>query len=451
MEVLVRGAELIPEGKQGPISIASYSFNADESKLLIATEVSKIYRRSSKAINYVYELKTKKLKLLVEGDKQSFATFSPDGMKVGFVRDNNLYMVDLSNNQLTAVTSDGNKNEIINGFADWVYEEELSLSKAFFWSPDGSKIAFLKFNEKEVPVYNMQKWNGLYPEDYIYKYPKAGEKNSIVTIHIYDVKSKITNEIIVGNDKDVHIARIQWPPVESTVSIIRLNRLQNKLDLFHADTNTGRVALIYSEISDTYIDIDQVDDLTYMKDGKSFLVSSEKTGFKHNYHYSIDGHFIKPVTKGTWEVSDFKGVDEKKKQIFYTSTKISSIERHLYVTILSGEKTNKLSKESGIHTANFSPDFKYYINTYSPLVAPSKTTLHSASGKLIKILAENSEYLKQSEKYGFAKTEIFKIGIENGDSLNAYIMKPREFNKTSKYPFLMFVYGGPGSQKVMNS
>ena len=449
-DTLIHGEKLIPADEMTPISIGSYHFNNDESKLLLSTESTKIYRRSSKAINYVYDLKSKILKLLAEGDKQSYATFSPDGSKVGFVRENNLYVKNLLTNELVAITSDGKKNEIINGFADWVYEEEFSLTRSFFWSPDGNKIAFLKFNEKEVPMYNMQLWNGLYPEDYIYKYPKAGEKNSVVTVLIYDIHSKKSIELSVGEDTDVYIPRLQWLPGGSLVSIIRLNRLQNKLDIFHGNAITGKTELIYTEQSDTYLDIDQVDDLTYLTDGKTFIISSEKTGFKHLYHYSIDGNLINQITKGDWEVTDFEGLNEKKNKLYYTSTEVSSIERHIYVTDIKGKSQKKLSKVSGFHSASFSHDFKYYINTHSSAETPSETTLHNSKGKRIKVLAENSAYKKQTKKYGFANTEFFKIAIESGDSLNAYIMKPTDFDAHKKYPVLMSVYGGPGSQSVMN-
>lgn len=449
-DTLIYGHKLIPANESAPISIKSYEFNDDESKLLISTDVTRIYRRSSKAINYVYDFASKKLKLLVGGDKQSFATFSPNSSKVGFVRDNNLYIKDLKTDELIAVTSDGNKNEIINGFADWVYEEELSLSKSFFWSPDGSKIAFLKFNEKEVPVYNMQKWNGLYPEDYTFKYPKAGEKNSVVTVHIYDLNTKKTIQLPTGEEEDVYVARLQWLPAGSMVSIVRLNRLQNKLDIFHGDIATGKTKIIYTDQSETYIDIDQVDDLTYLSDEKSFLISSEKTGFKHLYHYSIEGKLIGQVTRGDWMVTDFEGINEKKDELYYTATKISSLERHLYRANLKGNVHKKLSVLPGTHSASFSHDLKYYISTHSSIDTPSKTTLHNAKGRIIKVLAENEDYLKQSKTYGFASTEFFKIDIESGESLNAYMMKPVGFNSSIKYPVLMFVYGGPGSQNVMN-
>jgi len=450
IDTIIHGKKLIPVDENTPISIRSYQFSKDESKILISTEVDRIYRRSTKAINYVFDLKSKALNLLIDGNKQSYATFSPNGSNVAFVRDNNLYIKNLSDNGLVAVTSDGKKNEIINGYADWVYEEELSLSKSFFWSQDGKKIAYLKFDESEVPVYNMQKWNGLYPENYMFKYPKAGEKNSVVSVHIYDLASKKTIEISTGEDKDVYIARIKWLTVGSTISVTRLNRLQNKLNIFHAEATSGKTDLIYTEQVETYIDIDQVDDLTYLADGKSFIISSERTGFKHLYHYSMDGKMINQITSGDWGVTDFEGIDEKKNQVYFTSTKESSIERHLYVINLKGTGIKKISHEAGTHSASFSHDFKYYIDTYSSSENPNKTTLHNSKGKVVKVLAENTDYQKLTEKYGFANIEFFKIGLASGDSLNAYLMKPVDFDERKKYPVLMYVYGGPGSQKVLN-
>jgi dipeptidyl-peptidase-4 len=449
-DTLVHGALLKTGALESPIQIHSYTFTNNESKVLISTDNARIYRRSSISGNYIYDLKSGQLTVLEEDKKQSFATFSPDGSKVAFVRENNLFFKDISTRDLTQVTNDGEINKIINGSSDWVYEEELSLSKAFFWSPDGSKIAFLKFNESEVPLYNMQKWNALYPEDYKFKYPKAGEKNSVVSIHIYDLRSGQTTRVKLGEEQDVYFARLQWLPVGQVLSVIRLNRLQNQMDIFHFDTKTENISLVYSEKTDTYIDIDQVDDLTYLKDGNSFIMSSERSGFKHLYRYSIDGKLINQITYGAWAVTDFEGIDEKKQVLYYTSSEVSSIERHLYVVSLRGRGKKRLTKVPGTHTASFSPDYKFYISTHSNVDQPSTTSLYKFNGREVKVLAENNDYLRQSLEYGFAHTEFFRIPINTGDSLNAYIMKPANFTEEKRYPVLMYVYGGPGSQNVMN-
>ncbi len=450
VDTIVYGNRLIPTGSEKPISIDDYQFDNNEQKLLLATDKKSIYRRSTIANYYVYEISSKKLIPVDEGGKQSYATFSPDGSMVGFVRDNNIFIKDLNANKLVQVTTDGKKNEIINGFADWVYEEELSLTRAFFWSPDGQKIAYLKFDESEVPMYNMQIWKGLYPEDYRYKYPKAGEKNSVVTIHIYDLPSGKTSQISVGDETDVYIARLQWLPTGNMISVTRLNRLQNQRDIFHCDAKTGKCQLAYSEKTDTYVDLDRVDDLTYLNDGKSFIISSEKSGFKHLYHYENNGKLIAQITRGNWMVDNFIGIDEKKGLLYFTSTMDSPIERQLYVTDLKGKKLKKLSDLPGVHSVTFSRDFKYYIDNHSSAFLPPSTILYSAKGKMLNVLAENSEYEKQTKEYGFAKTEFFSVPISSGDSLNAYIMLPVDFDENKKYPMLMYVYGGPGSQSVMN-
>lgn len=450
VDTLIRGEQLVLPGTDTRLTFSGYSFNEDETKVLLESEKEKIYRRSSKSYHFIYDLLSGQLDRLIDGNKQSYATFSPAGEKVAFVRDNNLYVKDLATDVLKQITHDGKKNEIINGFADWVYEEELSLSKAFFWSPDGSKIAYLKFDESNVPMYNMQKWNGLYPEDYEFKYPKAGENNSEVSLHIYDIVSEQTIKVEIGDDQDVYLARIRWLPLGQVVSVIRLNRLQNKLDVLHYDLATSRLTTVYTEESATYIDIDQVDDLTYLESGEGFIISSERSGFKHLYHYSIDGMLLNQITAGNWAVTDFEGIDEKKKVLYFTSTELSSIERHLYVISIRGKGKKRLTSKPGMHSASFSRDLKYYIQTQSNVSQPPITTLHRSNGRLVKVLAENSQLSKQAEDYGFAATEFLYIPLASGDSMNAYIMKPKNFDESKKYPVLMNVYGGPGSQRVQN-
>ncbi len=451
VDIILDGSKLIADATGDIVEFSSYSFDNSETKILLSTKNERIYRRSSKSVNYIYDLTDNSLELLVDGEKQSYATFSPDGSKVAFVRNNNLFYKDLERQVLIQVTNDGEYNKIINGFADWVYEEELSLSKAFCWSPDGSKIAYLKFDESQVRIYNMQKWNGLYPEDYKYKYPKAGEKNSDVTLHIFDLETRETDEVKIGNEKDVYLARLKWLPAGQILSVIRLNRLQNTLDIFHHNHQSGETKLIYTDKSDTYIDIDQVDDLNYLNDGQSFLVSSERSGFKHLYHYSIDGQLIRQITYGCWSVIDFKGIDERRQVLYYTSTEVSSIEKHLYTVSIKGRGKKRLTRNEGENEVSFSHDFKYYINTHSNIHQPEKTTLHRSNGRVVKILSENDDYVQKSVDYGFANTEFFYVPLESGDSLNAFMMKPADFDEQKKYPVLMNVYGGPGSQRVLNS
>jgi len=449
-DTLVHGDRLIPAGSDQSIAIESYKFSSDETKLLIATKRQSIYRRSSVEAYYVLELSANKLTALDDGAKLSNATFSPDGSKVAFTRDNNLYYQNLNSEEVIAVTHDGKFNEIINGSSDWVYEEELSLTKAFCWSFDGSKLAYLRFDESQVPIYHLQKWNGLYPEDYQYKYPKAGENNSVVTAHVYSLTDKNTVAVNTGDDKEQYLARIQWLPTNHILSLIRLNRLQNHLDILHYNSSDTTVSTVYSEESQTYIDLDEIDDLTYLSDSKSFILSSEKSGFKHLYHYSIDGRLITQLTSGDWPVTDFCGVDESAKRVYFLSAKVSPLENHLYVSDLKGKRMEQLTTIPGTHTAAFSDDFKFFMSTYSSVDSPPKTTLNQSSGKRIKVLADNETYHDLTKSHGFASTEFFKISLPEHVELNAYMMKPGDFDPEKKYPVLMFVYGGPGSQNVLN-
>jgi len=449
-DTLVHGDQLIPPGNERAIVIESYEFSADETKLLIKTERASIYRRSSVEKYYILTLTNNKLIVLDNGNKLSNGTFSPDGSKVAFTRDNNLYYQNLNTDEVIMMTSDGKLNEIINGSSDWVYEEELSLTKAFCWSSDGAMLAYLRFDESQVPTYHLQKWNGLYPEDYQYKYPKAGEKNSVVTAHVYSLADRKTITVNTGEDEEQYLARIQWLPSNNTLSIVRLNRLQNRLDIMHFNASNAKVTIVYSEKTQTYIDLDEIDDLTYLSDGKSFILSSEKSGYKHLYHYSISGKLIAQLTSGDWPVTDFCGVDESGKRLYFMSAKVSPMENHLYACDINGNRMEQLTTLPGTHTAAFSDDFKYYLSTQSNVDSPPKTTLNQSSGKLIKVLADNETYHDRTKSYGFASTEFFKLPLPEGVELNAYMMKPGDFDPEKKYPVLMFVYGGPGSQNVLN-
>ncbi len=449
-DTLVHGKRLIPPGKDGAIAIESYEFSADESKILITTESASIYRRSSAETYYILDRTTNKLTVLDHGNKLSNGTFSPDGSKVAFTRDNNLYYQNLNTGEVIPVTRDGKFNEIINGSSDWVYEEEFSLTKAFSWSFDGSMLAYLRFDESQVPIYHLQKWNGLYPEDYQYKYPKAGENNSVVSAHVYSLTDQKTVTVNTGEDKEQYLARIQWLPSNHTLSLIRINRLQNHLDILHYNSSDATISIAYSEDSQTYIDLVENDYLTYLSDGKSFILSSEKSGFKHLYHYTTEGKLITQLTSGNWPVTVFCGVDESAKRVYFMSAKISPTENHLYFCDLKGKRMEQLSSLPGTHTASFSNDFKFYMSTHSNVDSPPKTTLNQSSGKLIKVLAENETYHDLTKSYGFATTEFFKISLPEQVELNAFMMKPQDFDPSMKYPVLMFVYGGPGSQNVLN-
>ncbi len=444
-ETIVDG-DLLPE----KLSLSSYNFSDDESKLLLATDVNYIYRRSFTAKYYVYDISNKELKPLADG-VQMYATFSPDAKKVAYVFENNIYIVDLASGSNTQVTKDGKINEIINGGSDWVYEEEFYITKTFYWSPDSKKLAFHTMDESEVREYTMQKWNdgALYPENYVYKYPKAGEKNSTVWVSVYDVASKKVVKMDTGSEKDQYLPRVQWTQNPNLLSIIRMNRRQNILEIIHADATTGTSKVILKEESDTYVALNYCDDLTYLIDGEQFIYSSERDGFKHLYLYSITGELVRQVTKGQWEAANMVGIDQENNQVYYISTELSPLDRTFYKIGLDGKGKVALAETEGTTSVNMSPDFSYYLKYYHNQSKPLKVSLHKTKGnKEVKVLKDNAALLETAGNYGLVPKEFFTFTLEDGTELNAYFLKPTDFNEKKKYPVIVYQYSGPGSQDV---
>ena len=446
--------ETIVDGNQLDISIDDYAFSKDESIVLLLTDRQSIYRRSFTAVYYLFDRSSGEARLLSTG-RQSYATLSPDNQRIAFTRDNNLFYKDLNSNQEVTVTTDGQFNYIINGSTDWVYEEELYLTQAFAWSPDGKRLAYYRMDESNVREYNMQVWNGgsLYPVDYRYKYPKAGEANSIVEIYLYELGSGVKTKADIGNDTDIYIPRINWTQSADILSVQRLNRLQNQLDILHVNAKTGTSTIILTDKSETHIDFTFCDDLTYLDNGKQFLFSSEKDGFKHFYLYDMTGQLIRQVTSGQYEVVSLIGLDQTKKSplLYYLSTEDSPLDRQLYVVSLSGKGKKKLTSQAGYSSVNMSGDCSYYINSFSAADQPLSVSLYQTNGnKLIKTLENNDELASQISQYGLVQKEFVKIENGRGDQLNGFFLKPADFDETKKYPVLMFQYSGPGSQQVAN-
>lgn len=440
--------EILFDGDEHNLRISAYSFGFDEKKLLLLTNKSKIYRRSYTAEYYIYEPENKTLVKLSENGPQQYATFSPDGSKVAFARDNNLFYKDLSNGKEVQITSNGEKNKIINGSTDWVYEEEFKFVKAFQWSPKGDKIAYYEFNESKVPKYNMQLWDSLYPSDYIYKYPKAGEANSDISIYIYHLKNKTKVKASMDGRFDYYIPRMQWTSNNDILSLIRLDRLQHQFEIIHVGANSGMSEIELLERHKQYFDINFCDDLRYTENGKQFIYSSEQSGYKHFWIYDTDKKSLKPITKGKWEVDELVGIDEKSKQVYYTSTEDGPLERHLYSIGFNGKGKTKLSRGEGWHSIDMSEDCKFYIDNYSKPGVPPVYSLYNSSGKLIKVLEDNAEAVKTLNTFEQSPKEFITMNLFDSVDLNGYIIKPLDFDSTKKYPLMMFVYGGPGSQKV---
>ncbi|PWJ43354.1 S9 family peptidase [Sediminitomix flava] len=442
---LVEGDALSPA-----LKIAGYEFSADEKQVLLLTDRESIYRRSFKAEYYVYDLESKELKKLSANGKQSYATFSPDGSKVAFVRENNLFYVDLASMEEKQVTTTGKFNHIINGSADWVYEEEFSFAKAFYWSPEGDKIAYLIFNETEVPEYNMQEWNHSmpYPTDYRFKYPKAGEKNSDIALSIFNLGDASTTDVELGTEKDIYIPRVQWTKDNNTLSVIRMNRFQNKLEILHVGQD-GKGEVVLTEEADTYVDLDYCDELTYLEDGKHFVYTSETDGFKHIYLYKLNGELVRQITKGNWEVKKLVGVDENAKRIYYISTEASPMQKDFYSIDYKGGKKTKLSKKAGNTTVNMSRDFKYYISYHSSSEEVPTVSLFAVKRNAeIKVLENNEAFKNRVADFNYVKKEMFSFTPSHGMELHGYMLKPADFDESKKYPVLMFQYSGPGSEQV---
>ncbi|GAB3741061.1 S9 family peptidase [Spirosoma lituiforme] len=453
VETLFDAQQATVLGSSQKITVDGYQLSADEQKMLITTQEEPIYRRSSKAAYYVYDLGTKQLVALSKGGKQQYAVFSPDGKRVAFMRENNLFVVDLGTRKETRLTTDGKQNAIINGGADWVYEEEFSMARAFEWSPDSKRLAWIRFDERRVPEYDMQLWGNLYPIEYRFKYPKAGEANSIVTVWLANVLTGKKVQAQTGSETDGYLPRIQWTKNADLLSIRRMNRLQNKLDLLHVNATTGQAATILTETSTTYVDLEFTDDLTYLNDGNSFLWSSERSGYKHLYRYDMAGKLIQPITWGNFEVATVSGVDEKTGTIFFTSTEASPLDRQLYRIGLDGKDKQRLTGDAGTYTANFSPDFAYYLLYHTAANAPVTVRLRNTqTSKDQRVLESNDALKTRLTTYALAPKQFFQTKAADGTPVNGWMIRPVNFDSTGakKYPVLMFVYGGPGSQTVKN-
>lgn len=429
--------------------VESYEFDESETHLLLSSGFEPIYRHSGVSDYYLYDIKSKSCKKLSENGKQRLTQFSPDGKKTAFVRDNNLFVCDLESMQEKQITFDGKFNEIINGTTDWVYEEEFSITKGFYWSPDSKKIAFYRFDESAVKQYNMQMWGELYPEDYSFKYPKAGEDNSVVDVLIYDLPSGKTLKLDVGSENDQYIPRIKWTQNPNILSFMRMSRLQNKMELLLANATTGSISTLYTEENNTYVEVP--DTWIFLKDGKNFILNSEKDGYNHIYMYDMSGKLVRQITKGDYDVANVCGIDEKGKKIYFTSHQSSAINTELYVTDLGGKKVTKLSKEPGTYRINFSNGCRYYISNFSDANTPPTFTIHNAAGKQLVVLEDNAALKKRMELYGDERKEFGELTTSENVKLNYYIIKPANFDSTKQYPVFFYVYGGPGHQQVTNS
>ena len=426
-------------------SIGTYVFDHKEEQILIGTNIKSIFRRSFLADFYIYNPTNKTLTAIASHPVME-PTFSRDGKKVAYAYQNNLYVYDIQSKQTTQITTDGKKNHIINGISDWVYEEEFSLVRMYDWNVDGDQIAYVKFDETDVPEFSMDVYgDGLYPTQDVFKYPKAGEKNSLVSLHIYDLKTAQTSTVDLKEFNDFYIPRIKWTNDNKYLSAQIINRHQNDLKLFFIDGKSLEKKLIHQETDKAYVDVHTLDFLA----NNDFIWLSERDGYNHLYHYNNKGQLINQITKGPWEVTNYYGLNKKTNTVFFQSVERGSIYRDIYSISLAGKNKKLLTTTKGTNGAIFSPNFELFIHTHSSSKeAPSYTLRDSKQGKVVKEILNNKALEEKLTEYHLPEKEFFEIPTVNNWKLNAWIMKPKNFDPTKQYPVFMYQYSGPGSQEV---
>lgn len=437
-----------PDGD--PIKFNSYTMSSDGNKFLLATEVDRIYRYSTRAYYFVYDKAARELQPLYSESKQMYPAFSPSGDKVAFVSENNLYIKDLFTGGIIQITKDGQQNEIINGASDWVYEEEFGLTRAFEWSPEGNYIAYIKFDESDVPEYTMDLYkDDLYPEKVTFKYPKVGENNAEVSLYIYQLNLDSTIEADLGDLTNMYIPRITWTNAPERIIAFVMNRHQNELKLMLAHPVNGKNTVLLEEKNPYYIDIN--DDLYFFKTKKWFIWSSERSGFNHLYLYDMNGRMLNSLTSGNFDVTSFYGVDEARERIFFQAADESPMSRNVYYTDFEGGDMVKINSKSGFNSAQFSSTFDYWVSSFSTINTPPEYTVYDMNNKEVRVIEDNADLKTLHNSFALSQPEFFKFMTSEGVSLNGYMIKPRDFDPQKQYPVFMFLYGGPNSQQVTDA
>ena len=438
--------------------IGGYIMSPDERNILIQTETKSIYRRSKTAVYYIYNVKNKTLVPLSDGGPQECPVWSPDGYMVAFVRDNNIFLVKLLfNNSESQVTKDGELNHVINGKPDWVYEEEFVTDRSLVFTADNTMLCWIRYDESRVPLYSFPWYKGLspekkeyltYPGQYEYKYPMAGEENSSVSVHSYDIKSHQTRTLQVPLDKDGYIPRIFMTSDPARVAVVTLNRHQDRMDIYMANPRSTEARLVVRDQVDKYIGENAYDQIRFFDGG--FVMTSERDGWNHIYQYDLNGTLKRRVTQGQFAVTDFYGYDPQTQSFYYASTQESPLRRTVYKTDAKG-RVIRLSQQTGTNSAIFSKSFRYFMNVYSNLQTPPVTTLCDGTGKTIKTLIDNQELAQRLSDKNLGKKEFFTFRTSGGTELNGYMVKPYNFDPSRRYPVVLFQYSGPGSQQVLDS
>lgn len=438
-------------------SFDDYILSPDESLILIQTETKPIYRRSFTAVYYIYNVKNRTLEPLSEGGPQQVPLFSPDSHQIAFVRNNNIFLVKLLfGNSESQVTKDGEYNKVLNGIPDWVYEEEFGFNRAFDFSADSRMIAYIRFDESQVPMFSFPEYKGMfpsrdeyasYPGAYTYKYPKAGETNSTVSVHTFDIKSRVTRKMNLEMDADGYIPRIKFTSDPEKLAIMTLNRHQNRFNVYMANPRSALCKTVIRDEAEQYIKEQAYSDIVFYPE--NIVMMSERDGYNHLYLYSIGGNLIKQITSGRFEVKEFLGWDQKTNVFYYTSNEESPLRSAVYKVDGKGKKT-KLSTRVGMNNALFSKNFAYYINTYSSKDTPTLITLNNNKGKEMATLMDNAELKSKVANLNMPTKEFFTFKTPDGVELNGWMMKPAHFDPNKKYPVIMHQYSGPGSQQVLD-
>ena len=436
-------------------SIDGYVMSPDGKQLLVITKSKAVYRRSFKAEYFIYNIASKKLRKLSEGENQQVATWSPDSKHIAFVKDNNLFVFD--GEKETQITSDGKFNEIINGIPDWVYEEEFAFNRAFAWNADGTSIGWIRFDESHVKTYSLQLFEGAkpahpefhdYPGEYSYKYPKAGQDNSKVSLWSYDLKAGKTIRLDVPVDADGYYPRIKTSPDRNSLIVYTMNRHQDDMRLYSVNPFTGASKMLIKESVPKFVKEEVMENSIVGK--KYILMPSDRDGYMHLYLYDMNGKLIRQVEKGNYDVTEIYGMDEKAGDVYFQAAMINPHDRQVYVAHKNG-KVERLTDAEGSNAANFSGDFRYFVNTWSSYSHPQVFTVRSNKGKVIKMLEDNKVLLEKTQKYNWGKRETFSFTTSEGVKLDGWMVKPVDFDANKKYPVILFQYSGPGNQQVLNA
>lgn len=442
-ELLVDGSALVPGGERGPIDIEGYEWFPDGDRLLIYTRSVRVWRDNTKGVYFVYDLRSGTLQPVSTAfGYQMFAKHSPDGTRVGFVRDNDMYVTDLATGDERRLTADGS-DLIVNGTFDWVYEEELGLQDGWRWSPDGTRIAFWQLDQTPIKTFHLIDDLELYSRPVPLPYPKAGDPNSVARVGVVELATGEITWIDTGDNPDVYLARMDWAASSDEVVIQRLNRRQNRIDVLMADVNTGASRVILTEESDTWVDVDA--DVRWLEGGREFLWTSERDGFNHVYLYDRDGTVVRRLTPDPWDVTGIAGIDDANR-LYFTGAGEGPLERHFYRVSLRGEPVERVSSGAGTHAVSMAPGGGFYIDTHTRVHQPPVFTLRTGDGAEVRTLEDNAALNAKLDGLGLRGPEFFSFVSPAGVELNGWILKPADFDPARRYPVVMYVYGGPGSQ-----